>query len=148
MGDAVDLSAFVPNDSAVLEILGNGVPTGWKIELAGPSHPKTVEVANEAMRERLQKEKAVEFAQVNGRKYKVDDESPDERAHRNVSRLVKRILGWSPNPVFKNIGDEPIVFSEEAATKLLLRPDMSWVLAQIADYVMSETAFTQRSVPT
>ena len=142
----VDLSALTPTDSALLEILApGGKPTGWKIELAGPAHAKTVAVAEDAMRERLQKEKAIEFAQVNGRKYKVDDETPDERAQRNVGRLVKRIIGWSPDPLFKQVGPEPISFSEENATKLLLRPDMSWVLSQIAEYVMSEMAFTQGS---
>src|SRR5690242_702696 len=147
MSDVLDLSGSIPSDSAMLEIiLPGGKPSGWKIELAGPAHPKTVAAADDVMRERLQKEKAIEFAQVNGRKYKVDEETPDDRARRNVSRIVQRIIGWSPDPLFKHIDDKPIAFSEKAATDLLLRPDMGWVLSQIADYLMSETAFTNGSV--
>lgn len=146
--DVLDLSAAIPVDSATIDILlpGSDKPSGWRIELAGPGHPKTVAVSQEVSRERLDKEKAIEFAQVNGRKWKTDGETPEERAQRNVTRVVRRIIGWSPPPVFKHINDgKPIEFSETAAVDLLLRPEMGWVLAQIADYLNAERAFTQGS---
>ena len=62
-----------------------------------------------------------------------------------VGRLVRRIISWSPDPVFPQIGPDPVAFSERAATALLLRKDMAWALNQIAEYLTSETAFTQRS---
>lgn len=146
----LDLSTAIPAESAVVEILypGTSKPTGWKIEIAGPAHPKTIAMTNDAARERLNKERAIEFAQINGRKWKTDDETPEDRARRNVTRLVGRIIGWSPDPVFRNVQVEPIVFSEKAAVDLLLREDMGWVLSQIADYITSETAFTQASATT
>ena len=141
-----DLSAALPTDTAMIDIVyPGGQPTGWKIELAGPSHPKTIAVSDETAREQLQKEKAIEFAQVNGRKWKTDVETPDERADRVVGRLVRRIVGWSPDPVFRQVGPEPITFSDSAAKALFLRKDMAWALNQIAEYLTSETAFTQRS---
>lgn len=143
----LDLSAAIPTDTAVIDIFypGTSRPTGWRIELAGPSHPRTVAVGDEAARESLQKEKAIEFAQVNGRKWKTDAETPDERAERIVGRLVRRIVSWSPDPTFPQIGPNPIAFSESAATTLFLRKDMAWALNQIAEYLTSETAFTRRS---
>lgn len=151
-GEALDLSAAVPVDSSVLEIKYPGIDppklTGWKIELAGPGHPKTVALSAEISREQLRKLNAIEKAQVNGKKYQPDDESAGERAQRNVTRLVQRIINWSPDPVFKTVSDKPITFSEKAAVDLLLRPDMGWVLEQIADYLRSDVAFTQASAKT
>ena len=72
----LDLSAAVPLASFSLNLLlpGSSTPSGWIVELAGPMHPSTIEVNNLAAREQIAKEGAIEFAQVNGRKYKVEDE--------------------------------------------------------------------------
>lgn len=145
--EGLDLSGTVYSASEIFEpvVPGSDKKTGWRIELAGPSHPKTVALSEDVTRERLNREKAVEFAQVNGRKWKPDDETPDERAKRTVTRLVKRIVGWSPNPLFKFFSPEPIQFSEEKAVELFLRPEMGGYLGQLADRFMSEAAFTQGS---
>ena len=148
----LDLSTALPADSGILEIRlpGSDKPTGWKIELAGPAHAKTIALGQDLARERLRKEAQAEAAQVNGRKYKPDLESVDERNLRNVTRIVQRIVGWSMHghagPIFKQVSPEPIAFSEKTAVDLLMRPDMGWVLGQIADYLTSEAAFTQGSV--
>lgn len=144
---ALDLSSALPLESFVLDILhqGTGQPTGWKIELAGPAHPKTVALGKELSRERLTKEARVEAQMANGRKVKPEIEDPDERARRNVASIVARIIGWSPNPIVNSISTAPIAFSEKAAIDMLLRPEMAWVLGQIAEYLASERAFTQGS---
>lgn len=146
----LDLSAAVPADVDVLEIKypGSGEGTGWKIELAGPSHAKTVALAKDIAREQLQKAKRIEQAQANGRKYKVDDENADDIARRNVTLIAQRIIGWSPDPLFKQISDQPIAFSEAAAIDLLLRFDMGWVLGQISDFLRDDASFTQASAKT
>lgn len=159
---SLDLSSAMPTDSAVLEIVHpvSGAPTGWMIELAGPAHPKTVALGKDLSRERLAKEARLEAQMAKGRKVKPEVEEPDERARRNVASLVARIIGWEmqgkagedgkrpvigAGPVLKQVQSEPIAFSERAAVDLLIRPDMAWVLGQIAEYLASELAFTQGS---
>jgi hypothetical protein len=158
----LDLSSAMPVDSAFLEILhpATGAATGWVIELAGPAHAKSVALGKELSRERLAKEARLEAQMANGRKVKPEIEDPEERGRRNVGHVVARIIGWSmlgkagedgkrptigPGPIFSKVAPDPIVFSEKAATDLLLRPDMAWVLGQIAEYLASERAFTQGS---
>lgn len=149
-GQVLDLSAAVPADVDEFEIKypGTDKGTGWKIQMAGPGHPRTIVAANDAARDALRKARAIEQAQANGRKYKAEEETPDDLARRNVTLIVQRIIGWSPDPLFKKIGEKPIAFSEGAAIEMLLRPDMSWVLAQIADFVRSDAAFTRASAKT
>jgi hypothetical protein len=146
-----DLSSTALLESYPLKICrpGTNRPTGWVITLAGPSHPNSVEVQNEWARERLDKEKAIEFAQVNQRKWKVDDVDDKyiAQANRNtIRRLCHRILGWSPEEVtIPYVAPLPIKFSEAAATDLFLRPDMVWALNQITEYFNSERAFMSGS---
>lgn len=146
-GIVLDLSAAVPVDVDVLEIKypGSEKATGWKIELAGPGHAKTVAASRDIARDALKKSKAIEQANANGRKYKADEETPDDLARKNVTLIVQRIIGWSPDPLFKQISETPIAFSQAAALDMLLRPDMGWVLSQIADFLRSDAAFTQAS---
>lgn len=143
----LDLSASIPAQTAWIDICYQGTtkPTGWRIELAGPAHPKTIAAAEETSREQLDREKAIEFAQVNGRKFKKDNETVAERREKVVRSICRRIVGWEPPPKIAQFSDGPIAFSEETATKLFLEPYMSWAFGQITDYILSETAFTQRS---
>jgi hypothetical protein len=147
MSEILDLSASRPLDSYVLEtvIPGTKTKSGWNIELAGPAHENTVALNARFAREAIDKEQAIEFAQVNGRKWKTDDEDEKSRRRKNVSRVCSRIVGWSPNPVFDFVQAEPIAFSIEAATNLFLRPDMARWFLQITDYLNSEAAFTRPS---
>ncbi|EJN15688.1 hypothetical protein PMI42_00705 [Bradyrhizobium sp. YR681] len=147
MTDILDLSGLAPADTFDLKILapGTGKPTGWVITLAGPAHPQTVAVNNESGRESIEREKAIEFAQVNGRKWKVEEETADERRRRNVTKVCRRIVSWSPNPTFRFVQSDPIAFSLDAAVNLFLRPDMGAFFVQVTDYLTSERAFTQPS---
>lgn len=147
MTDTLDLSALAPLESFKLEILkpGTSIPTGWVIELAGPSHPLTIAVAGEINRESLDKEKAIEFAQVNGRKWKTEQESADARVRANVTKVCRRIIGWTPAPTFKFVSAEPIAFSIEAAVDLFMRPELGSFFVQITDYLRGERAFIRPS---
>jgi hypothetical protein len=139
----LDLSDTRPFDSFALEILvpGTARKTGWTIVLAGPAHPQTVALNTAFSRELIEKEKAIEFAQVNSRKWKTDEESPEARRLKNVGRVCGRIISWSPNPTFRFVQDAPIAFSVKAATDLFIRPDMAGYFIQITDYLNGEAAF-------
>lgn len=148
--EVLDLSDTLPQDTAVLEIClpGTAKPTGWIIELAGPGHDKTIAVTDEINRESLEAEKAIRFAQANGRKFKIDDEQVDDRRRKNVSRIVARIVGWSPNPIFKFFSPDAIKFDEKTAIDLFMSPRMSGYFGQIVDFLNSEAGFTKRSAKT
>lgn len=141
--DTLDLSGLVSLDIFDLAILKPGTdrPTGWVITLAGPGHPQTIALNNEISRENLEKEKAIEFAQVNGRKWKVEDETVDERRRRNVLRVVRRIVSWSPDPVIRSFSPDPIAFSIESAVKFFLVPEHGSFLLQVTEYLAGERAF-------
>lgn len=143
----VDLDAVASLERFVLEILNpsTGKPLGWKITLAGPSHPATRALALDASRDALRRAQAIEAAQINGRKFKPDDEDAADRHRRNVTSVCRRIESWSPNPVFPRVGPRPIAFSLEAAVDLFMRPELGGVFVQITDYLTSERAFMQPS---
>lgn len=141
--DTLDLSSTATTETAVLNMLvpGTARETGWKITLAGPSHQQTIDLNNEVARETIEHEKAVEFAQVNNRKWKVEAEDPAVRRRKNVRRICQRIVSWEPNPTFKSFSEDPIPFSVETATELFLRPDVGGYFLQIVNYVNDERAF-------
>lgn len=149
VSDELDLSGAVPLDTFTLPILrpGTDTPTGWQIVLAGPGHPQTIALQTDISRENIEREKAIEFAQINGRKWKVEEETVDQRRRRNVSRVCRRIVSWSPNPKFKLVSETPIAFTPEAALELFIRPEMGSFLVQITDYIASERAFMPPSEP-
>lgn len=161
-GQSLDLSSALPLDVAEFEILhpATGKPTGWVWELAGPAHPKSIEVGRGLARDRLRKEARLEAQMANGRKVKPEEEEPEARKRRNVENIVARVIGWSmkgpadevgqrpvigAGPIFKQVSEQPIAFTENAAIDLLQRPDMGWLLNDIVEYLASEQAFMQSS---
>lgn len=150
MTDAVlDLTDTRPLDAVTIDIMvpGTTKPTGWKVELAGPAHPQSVAIGEDVSQAMFDRNAAIEFAQVNGRKWKGDGETLEERRRKNVTIVCRRILGWSPNPTFRFVQSDPIVFSLKAAVDLFIRPDMMLYFAQIADYINGERAFMPPSEP-
>ena len=141
--DVVDLSFDLPAETYQLAILkpGTATPNGWVITLAGPAHPKTIAYKNIARRDRLQKDAAIEAAQVNGRKFKPDERTIEDDDARTVRWLVSRIVTWSPIKV----GGDTIAFSDQAAMELLLRPAMAPYIAQIVEYLQGDRAFMPAS---
>ena len=147
MNAIVDLSAFIPTDTAVLAILAPGgvTSTGWNVTFAGPGHPKAVAFTEEASRKNLRRQRQIETAQINGRKYKPEEREVDEARRENVAWVVARIVDWTP--VKLGPGD-PIAFSDGAAFELLLRPEMGWALGQMVEFLADERSFTKGSAKT
>lgn len=139
--EAVDLSEFIPLDEAVIEIKRNGNPTGWKITLAGPAHPKTQTWATENSRRNIRRQQMMEQAQANGKKYKAEDRSVEDVRQENLGWVVSRIVNWTP----VKIGAETFPFSDENAIRLLARPTMGWAFNQIVEALDEERSFTKRS---
>lgn len=140
------LDGDLPGDTAELKMLKPGTPepNGWALTMAGPAHPKTVAFKEKRQRARLHKEAAMEAAQVNGRKYKPDEKSPDEADTETLQWVVSRIVTWTPI----SIGGKTIEFSDEAAIELFRRPVMSAYLQQVIDYLNADRAFMPPSATT
>jgi hypothetical protein len=147
--DTIDLSSAVPLESFTLEILHPATkkPSGWKIQLAGPQHENSIAVLNEGGKDFIEEELAIKTANASGQKYDPAAETYAARRRKSVGRVCRRILGWSPNPTFKNIQPDPIEFSVSAATEMFLRPDMASFFIQITGYLNSEKAFMPHSDP-
>lgn len=146
-GEAVaDLTALLPNDTAVLHMVvpGTNKRIGWDITMAGPGHPKTIALSNEATRERLHRDALIEQARVNGRKWKGEDKQAEESRREFIEGLVGRIVTWTP----VKIGDEVVEFSEKAAIEFLLRPHLGPYVAQITDFLLEERSFMTDSART
>lgn len=141
--EVLDLTSTRPLDVVTIDIMipGTTKPTGWKVELAGPAHPQTIAIGDDVSQEIFDRNAAIEFAQVNGRKWKGDGDTLEARRRKFVTVVCRRILGWSPNPVFRFVQPEPIAFSLKVAVDLFLRPDMSLYFTQITDYINGERAF-------
>lgn len=147
----VDLSGgeALPADSAVLHIVlpGTNKRTGWDVTFAGPGHPKTIALNNETSRKQLHRQEQIERAQVNGRKWKGDDKTPDEQRREFVEGLVARVISWTP----VNFGDGPVEFNEGDATApkravdLLLKPKLGAYVAQFVDFLIDERTFMKDS---
>jgi hypothetical protein len=140
--DALDLTAFLPTDTAKYAVQKpGGGATGWVIEFAGPSHPKAISWANESARKSLDKARAIEQSQVNGRKYKPADTSVDEQLRTNVQWIVGRVVNWTP----VKVGGTVYEFSDATATELLMKPEMGWAFVQLVEFLADERSFTKGS---
>lgn len=141
--DFVDISAFVPEESAVFEVMKPGgiEGTGWKITFGGPSHPKAVAWQDASAQRQLRQDRMKEQAITNGRKWKAEDETVDSVRSRNVDWVISRIVTWTP----VSLGGGKIEFSDSAAKELLLKREMQWALLQMMEFLNDERSFTQRS---
>jgi hypothetical protein len=144
--EAVDITDFLPADSAILTIRNPGTnePTQWKITIAGPSHPKTQAWADDMARRNLRKAAKLEAAQMNGRKLKPEERDIEDMRSENIQWIVSRIIDWTPI----KIGDTVYEFSENSAKDLLSQPNMGWAFGQILDFISEEASFTKRSAET
>jgi len=141
--DVFDISALESTDTAILEILhpGNGEPSGWKWTIAGPAHPVTIEQGNRLSRKIMQDARTREMAQVNGRKWKPEEKTPEEQREENARLWAERVLDWTPIKIRGN--DLP--FSNENVVKVLLDPKLGTVYSQLLEFLKAEQSFTQGS---
>ncbi len=145
-GEAFEIETLRSTDSDELVIQHpvTGEPTTWKWTLAGPGHPKSIEVANKAARETLRIERLREQAMVNRKKWTEPERTPDENRLANAQSFAARVLGWTP----ARINGEDYPFSEANAVKLLLEPAYGRIYVQLLEHFISDAAFTRRSVTT
>lgn len=137
--DVLDLASFDALDEAALVIRHpvSDAPTGWTWTFYGPAHPVTVELADRFSREALRKAAARRQAQVNGRKWKEDEQSPDDLNRENVDGIVARTKGFSTI----RLNGEDLVFSKEKAAELLLDRRKGWLIKQVMDFLRAEESF-------
>ena len=136
-----DLSMLDAESEAEMEVRIGGKGTGWKLRFAGPGHPKSIQQENRLARENLERRKAQERAQINGKKWKPQDESVEEVVAKNIELIVERLIDWSP----VTIDGEPYPFSAENARKVLSDPKKVTILDQCLEFLGDETVFTKRS---
>lgn len=133
-----DLNVLIP---------GTATPSGWIVTFAGPSHPKTVALSDQAERDRQKKSAEIERAQVNNRKWKGDELTPAEIRQKTVEGVIGRIISWTP----VDFGEGDVDFAEgdaaaEArAVKLFLDPAMGQFFGQFVDFLTAEKAFLKAS---
>ena len=118
-------------------------PTGWIIDIAGPGHPETIALGNETARERLVQQREQEQARVNGKKWKGGDVDPDSERDRNLSRIARRILGWTP----VTLNGEAFAYSPANAILLLKEPAYTWAATQVYEFLGEDASFIKTSAP-
>jgi hypothetical protein len=138
-----DLSAVDAQDEGALVIRHPKTqePTGWIWTFYGPGHPVTVDLSNRVAQAALKRAAARRQAQVNGKKWKEDEESLDQLRAENVDNIVTRTKGFTPI----KLDGQLIEYSADAARQLLLDRKKGWLLEQITDYLKDEANFIQPS---
>lgn len=116
-------------------------PTTWEWTFYGPGHPTTIAVADKASRRIIKQSTEQMQAQVNGKKWKPDDETPDSLRQQNVENIIARTKSFTP----VDLGHGPIEYSAEKAKEILLERRYGWVLGQIMDFLRKEENFIQPS---
>ncbi len=147
--EAVDLSEALPENTSVLHVVvpGTSKRTGWQITFAGPGHQKAIDAANAQARRGLEKAARIEASQVNGRKFKPEEKTPDELRRGNVEWVVGRIIDWTPVKI-SQVSPDPIMFSVEGAIDLLMLPVMGPFFLQMAEFLGAEGSFIKPSATT
>lgn len=148
--DAIDLSGAVPVDTIEYEILkpGGTDGTGWVWQICGPAHPKAVAHTEAAQRKNLRKQRQIEQAQANGRKYVAEERTVEDQRRDNVAWIVSRVTGWNRPVTLNQISPNPINYSDQAVADILIRPEMAWLYNQLVDVVTEEKSFTNASAKT
>ena len=138
-----DLSAMDAQDEGELVIRHPKTlePTGWTWTFYGPGHPATIALSNHVAGAALKKAAARRQAQVNGKKWKEDEESLDRLRADQVDGIVTRTKGFTPI----KLDGQMIEYSAEAAKALLLDRRKGWLLEQISEYLRDKANFIQPS---
>lgn len=131
-------------DSALegeMTVMVNGKPTDWTWKFAGPAHEKTIAQNNRVSREQLAKRRMQEQSQINGKKWKAPEQTPEELLLDNVNFVCERLLGWSS----VKMNGEDFPFNEANARILLTDRKKGALLQQAIEFILDDNSFTQRS---
>lgn len=135
------LDDFASADTATMTVTVNGRATDWDWTFAGPGHPKSVAQSDRLAREELKRQRSLQQARANGKKWTAPEETPDELRRENVANVVERLVGWSP----VKIDGKDFAFTPENATMLLADPKRVGLLTQALEFLADENSFTRRS---
>lgn len=140
---AFDVAEFDAQDEITYAVKNptTDAPTTWIWTFYGPGHPVTVELSNRISREVLRERRAKEQAAVNGKKWKPDEQTPDELRAEMVDGIVTRVKEFTP----VKLNGEEITFSKEAAKNLLLDPKKGWLFGQISAVLREDENFIKPS---
>lgn len=142
MDKSFDISSLASTDEADLEVLDSGgQKTGWVWTFAGPAHAATVAIDNETNARHVAREQAKERAQVNGKKWKGGEDSPEELRERSINYVVARLLRWTE----MQMNGEAFPCTQENARTFLADRRFGLVYDQANTFLMEEKAFTKRS---
>lgn len=136
-----DIDAINSEMEAEMYVMAGGQVTDWAWRFAGPAHERAVAQNNRVSREQLTKRRLQEQAQVNNKKWKAPEQTPDELLQDNVNFVCERLLGWSE----VKMAGEPYPFSEENARKLLSDRRKGALLQQAIEFILDDNSFMQRS---
>ncbi len=137
------LDDFEAADTAILSVLHpvTRVPTGWKITLAGPAHPATVDLIERRTLADAARERAKEQARTNGKKWKAEEVDIDGDRKRMVEDVAARIVDWSPT-TFRGA---PFPYSPANAVTLLGDRKMIAVFNQVIEFLSDLDGFIKPS---
>ncbi len=136
----IDVADIDAADESDMTVVVNGKLTTWVWTFAGPGHAKGIAQSNRVSRQRINDDKEKEQARVNGKKWKANEETPDEIRKQNVNYVVERLLRWTP----VKLNGEELAFSPENAMKLLLDPRKVSLLMQALEFLNEEKSFIKR----
>ena len=145
-GEAFEIGELRSTDTDELTIMHpvTGAPTTWIWTLAGPAHPKSIELAEKTAEAASRLEEAQRQAIVNRQKWKEQHKTPKQTRLENARTFAARVLDWTP----ARINGEDYPYSNENVVKLLLDPAYGRVYLQLLEYFTDEKSFTQRSATT
>ncbi|WP_289296245.1 hypothetical protein [uncultured Reyranella sp.] len=137
-----DIAALAAADEGDLHILdGAGKKTGWVWTFAGPGHTATIAIDREQSARYIAREQAKERAQVNGKKWKGGDETPEELRERTIGYIIARLLRWTDI----ELEGGPFPCTPDNARKILADPRYGLVFDQANEFLRDEKDFTKRS---
>lgn len=136
-----DIDSLDAAEEGQMTVMANGQATDWVWRFAGPAHEKTLAQSARVSRDQLTRRRQQEQAQVNGKKWKAPEETPDEVLKNNVDFVIERLLGWSP----VKLSGQDYPFSEENARKLLMDRKKGALLQQAIEFILDDNSFTLRS---
>lgn len=136
-----DISQLDSAEEGRMTVMVNGQPTDWVWIFAGPAHEKTINQNSRVSREQLAKRRLQEQAQVNGKKWKAPEQTPDELLQDNVNFVCERLLGWTA----VKFDGQPYEYSDANARALLTDRKKGALLQQAIEFILDDNSFTQRS---
>jgi hypothetical protein len=111
--------------------------TTWEWKIAGPTHQKTMDLSDAALRRVLSRSQQQEEARINGKKWDQPAESIADVRRKWAEDLAARVTDFSP----VDFGNGPIEYSPEKTVELLLDRERFWIGDQVQGWVSELSTF-------